>query len=260
MLNGRTMSTRRGRMIGLVVVAVAMTGCGVGKWEIAPTAAPVRAVHAALLKNGHVLLIQGSGNDPDLFAAGTFSTTEWDPVANTFRSIPTPYDMFCSGHAALPDGSLLVAGGTAAYPDQAGNLDYKGSNHAYKFDIATHRYVQVPDLAEGHWYPTLVNRGDGTVVLVGGTDQNAILQSHMQTFDSTGNRGAGTWTPQVTTASFFPPYPALHLMQDGRFLYSGVSTFGDGSDDAGIWNPIANTFNSVAGLPDRYRRDMGASV
>ncbi len=181
-------------------------------------------------------------------------------MANTFRSIPTPYDMFCAGHAALPNGSLLVAGGTSAYPNQAGSLSYKGSNHAYEFDVATHKYVQVPDLAEGHWYPTLVNRGDGTVITVGGLDQNSVLQSHMQIFDSTGNGGAGTWTPQVTTASFFPPYPALHLMQDGRFLYSGVSTFGDGSDDAGIWDATANTFTSVAGLPDRYRRDMGASV
>src|SRR4051812_22268944 len=192
-----TTSMRRGRVAALVAGAVVLSACGGGKWSVAPTPAPVRAVHAALLKNGHVLLIQGSGNDPNVFAAGTFTTTEWDPVANTFRSIPTPYDMFCAGHAALPDGSLLVAGGTAAYPDQSGNLDYKGSTHAYKFDTATHKYVQVPDLAEGHWYPTLVNRGDGTVIAVSGLDQNAILQSHMQIFDSTGNGGAGTWSPQV---------------------------------------------------------------
>ena len=250
--------TRAG--IALCAVVVVVSACGVGKWSTATTPTPVRAVHAALLKNGHVLLIQGSGNDADLFAAGTFTTTEWDPVANTFRSIPTPYDMFCAGHAALPDGSLLVAGGTSAYPDEAGALDYRGSNHAYKFNVATHKYVQVPDLDEGHWYPTLVNRGDGTVIMVSGLDQNAVLQSHMQIFDSAANGGAGTWTPQIETASFFPPYPALHLMADGRYLYSGVSTFGDGSDDAGIWDPNANTFSSVAGLPDRYRRDMGASV
>ncbi len=239
---------------------LAASACGVGTWTVNSKPSPVRAVHAALLNNGHVLLIQGSGNDPNAFAAGTFTTTEWDPAQNTFRTIATPYDMFCSGHAALPDGSLLVAGGTAAYPDVAGTLDYRGSNHAYRFDVATHAYVAVPDLDEGHWYPTLVNSGDGTVIAVGGLDQNSLLQSDTQTFDPAGNAGRGTWTPQRTTASFFPPYPALHLMANGRFFYSGVSTFGDGSDDAGIWDPAANTFNSVPGLIDRYRRDMGASV
>ena len=252
---------RRATRAGVVaVLLLAASACGVGKWTVSSKPSPVRAVHAALLNNGHVLLIQGSGNDANLFAAGTFTTTEWDPVRNTFRSIPTPYDMFCSGHAALPDGSLLVAGGTSAYPQIAANLDYRGSKHAYRFDVATHAYVAVPDLDEGHWYPTLVNRGDGRVIAVGGLDQNSVLQSDTQTFDPAGNAGQGTWTPQQTTASFFPPYPALHLMADGRFFYSGVSTFGDGSDDAGIWDPAANTFNSVPGLIDRYRRDMGASV
>jgi Domain of unknown function (DUF1929)./Glyoxal oxidase N-terminus. len=266
MLQSRKALTRSGRRtrafrwVGVAAILVVASACGVGKWSLNSTPAPVRAVHAALLKNGHVLLIQGSGADPNLFAAGTFTTTEWDPVANTFRSIPTPYDMFCSGHAALPDGSLLVAGGTAAYPNTPGSLDYEGSPHAYRFNVSTHKYVKVPDLAEGHWYPTLVNRGDGKVIMVAGLDQNSVLQSHAQVFDPTANAGAGSWSPQQTTASFLPPYPALHLMADGRYLYSGVSTFGDGSDDAGIWDSTANTFTSVPGLTDRFRRDMGASV
>lgn len=79
-------------------------------------------------------------------------------------------------------------------------------------------------------------------------------------FDATANGGTGAWTPPFETASFFPPYPALHLMADSRYLYSGVSTFGDGSDDAGIWDSTANTFTPVPGLPDRYQRNMGASV
>lgn len=236
------------------------TACGVGKWSLNPTPAPVRAVHAVLLKNGHVLLIQGSGNDPSLFAAGTFTTTEWDPVANKFQTIATPYDMFCSGHAALPDGNLLVAGGTAAYPTTNPNVDYKGSKHAYRFDVATHQYVASPDLAEGHWYPTLVNRGDGTVMLIGGNDDRGSIQSHFQVFDPQANGGTGSWTSQRASAQFFPTYPALHLLADGRFFYSGVSTFGSGNRPAGIWDSAANTFTPVTGLTDPALRDMGASL
>ena len=205
-----------------------------------------------------MLLIQGSGNDPATFAAGTFSTVEWDPVANTFRSIPTPSDMFCSGHAALPDGNLLVAGGTNAYP--TADATYSGSKHAYRFDVDTHEYVAVPDLAEGHWYPTLVNRGDGTVVAVAGVDENPELQSDYQVFDPTANGGVGDWSAQDRTAEFFPTYPALHLLANGSFLYSGVSTFGGGQEPPGIWDATANTFTPIAGLTDANRRDMGASV
>lgn len=138
------------RRIAMVAVVAVASACGVGTWTLNSTPSPVRAVHAALLKNGNVLLLQGSGNDPELFAAGIFATTEWNPVTNTFQSVSTPYDMFCPGHAALPDGSLLVAGGTAGYPDDANGLDYQGSDHAYKYNVATHKYVAVPNLDDGH--------------------------------------------------------------------------------------------------------------
>ncbi|MFJ8311267.1 MULTISPECIES: galactose oxidase-like domain-containing protein [unclassified Streptomyces] len=73
------------------------------------------AIHAALLHTGKVLIIAGSGNKQDHFDAGTFDTVLWDPKDNSFKKIPTPEDFFCGGHAQLPDGKLLVAGGTARY-------------------------------------------------------------------------------------------------------------------------------------------------
>ncbi|MDT0434744.1 MULTISPECIES: kelch motif-containing protein [Streptomyces] len=73
------------------------------------------AIHAALLHTGKVLIVAGSGNEQKKFDKGSFDTVLWDPKANTFKKIPTPDDFFCSGHAALPDGRMLVAGGTARY-------------------------------------------------------------------------------------------------------------------------------------------------
>ncbi|GAA1899887.1 kelch motif-containing protein [Streptomyces sodiiphilus] len=88
-----------------------------GSWEIVdvPEKYRTNAIHAALLRTGKVLLIAGSGNDEEMFEAGTFESVLWDPADNTFRHVPTPDDLFCAGHAALPDGRLLVAGGTARY-------------------------------------------------------------------------------------------------------------------------------------------------
>ncbi|WNV76656.1 galactose oxidase early set domain-containing protein [Geodermatophilus sp. DSM 44513] len=74
-----------------------------------------QAIHAALLHTGDVLLIAGSGNEAEDFDAGTFRTVVWDPVTGEAREVPTPEDLFCSGHAYLPNGNLLVAGGTRKY-------------------------------------------------------------------------------------------------------------------------------------------------
>ncbi|OJF13566.1 radical copper oxidase GlxA [Couchioplanes caeruleus] len=75
----------------------------------------VNAIHAALLNTGKVLIIAGSGNNRDNFEAGTFRTVLYDPAKDSFSEVPTPTDVFCAGHTFLPNGNLLVAGGTKSY-------------------------------------------------------------------------------------------------------------------------------------------------
>ncbi len=88
-----------------------------GHWSILPVPGKFRinAVHAALLYTGKVLIIAGSGNNRGAFAAGTFKSIVWNPENDHFKMIHTPSDMFCGGHAFLPDGKLLIAGGTSRY-------------------------------------------------------------------------------------------------------------------------------------------------
>ncbi|PWI42788.1 galactose oxidase early set domain-containing protein [Streptomyces sp. ICBB 8177] len=99
-----------------------------GHWDLVdvPKQYRINSIHAALLYTGKVLLIAGSGNDERNFRAGTFQSVLWDPVRNTFKMIDTPKDMFCGGHAQLPDGRLLVAGGTARYEVLKGNVKRAG--------------------------------------------------------------------------------------------------------------------------------------
>ncbi|MET9541761.1 kelch motif-containing protein [Streptomyces sp. NPDC006553] len=105
-----------------------------GSWtEVAvPGQYRINAIHAALLHTGKVLLIAGSGNSQKNFDAGTFETVLWDPVENTFKKIPTPVDFFCSGHTQLPDGRLLVAGGTARYEILDGEVKKAGGGMRVK--------------------------------------------------------------------------------------------------------------------------------
>ncbi|GHH85238.1 hypothetical protein GCM10018793_52460 [Streptomyces sulfonofaciens] len=99
-----------------------------GHWALAamPKRYQLNSIHAVLLHTGKVLLVAGSGNDVKHFHGGTFRSTLWDPVKNTFRKIDTPDDMFCAGHAQLPDGKILVAGGTGRYETLKGDVKRAG--------------------------------------------------------------------------------------------------------------------------------------
>ncbi|MFF2042279.1 galactose oxidase-like domain-containing protein [Kitasatospora sp. NPDC058170] len=95
-----------------------------GHWQTVtlPAEFRINAVHATLLRTGKVLIIAGSGNDQKNFDAGTFKSLLWDPAANTYKLVPTPADMFCGGHSSLPDGRVLVAGGTLRYEALDGSV------------------------------------------------------------------------------------------------------------------------------------------
>ncbi|PWI15499.1 galactose oxidase [Streptomyces sp. Act143] len=105
-----------------------------GSWATVdiPEEYRTNAIHAALLHTGKVLIVAGSGNEQKKFDEGSFDTILWDPKDDTFKKIPTPDDFFCSGHAQLPDGRLLVAGGTARYELLDGEIDRAGGGMRVK--------------------------------------------------------------------------------------------------------------------------------
>ncbi|MFI9718098.1 galactose oxidase-like domain-containing protein [Streptomyces sp. NPDC052396] len=99
-----------------------------GHWEAVdvPDEYRINTIHAALLHTGKVLLVAGSGNNAAHFKAQSFRTVLWDPVKDTYKNIPTPKDLFCAGHTQLPDGKLLVAGGTQRYEKLEGDVTKAG--------------------------------------------------------------------------------------------------------------------------------------
>ncbi|WP_405820190.1 kelch motif-containing protein [Streptomyces sp. NBC_00838] len=99
-----------------------------GHWDFLdiPSKFKINSIHASLLHTGKVLLIAGSGNNQKNFDANKFESVLWDPATNDFKMIPTPKDMFCAGHTQLPDGKLLVAGGTKRYEKLKGDATKAG--------------------------------------------------------------------------------------------------------------------------------------
>ena len=88
-----------------------------GQWRTVefPKEFRVNALHAVLLRTGKVLIVAGSGNDRKQFDKGSFRSVLWDPVTDEKKNIPTPADLFCAGHVTLPNGNVLIAGGTRRY-------------------------------------------------------------------------------------------------------------------------------------------------
>ncbi|OIJ88078.1 kelch motif-containing protein [Streptomyces colonosanans] len=99
-----------------------------GHWQILDFPKEYRqdTIHAALLHTGKVLLVAGSGNNQDNFNDKKFDTRIWDPVKGTIRKIPTPSDLFCTGHTQLANGNLLIAGGTKRYEKLQGDVTRAG--------------------------------------------------------------------------------------------------------------------------------------
>ncbi len=253
---------RLGRGLIIVATTLALAACGAGHWAMNPSPMPVRAMHVALMHTGKVLLVAGSGNDRATFDAGTFRTSVWDPVTNTFTPVSTPWDAFCAGHAQLPDGRLLVAGGTGAYESSGGPTAFAGTNKAYVFDPDTDTYQAAPNMDNARWYPSLLTLGDGSVLAVAGQGSDGKLTYNSQKYFG------GAWTPNQpppiyddasSTKQLWPLYPGLHLMADGRVFFSGAHTFG-GTPSPGIWDLTANTFHPVGGLPDLHHTDHAMSV
>ena len=114
---------------------------------------PYIATHAQVLPTGKVLWWPpfGDGDNPTL----------WDPATNTNTAAPrVGANIFCSGHAFLPDGQLLVAGG---------HVDiYMGLPNAYTYDPFNNTWTRLPDMNYGRWYPTSTTLPNGDALVISG--------------------------------------------------------------------------------------------
>ncbi len=86
-------------------------------WEAATIDSNILAIHAAVLPNNKILYFGGSEHNPVQNESGNVddldNTRLFNVADGTVTKIASPTtDVFCSGHAFLSDGRLLVGGGT----------------------------------------------------------------------------------------------------------------------------------------------------
>jgi hypothetical protein len=115
-----------------------------GQWTTLPYTMPINPVHVALLHNGKVLVVSGSGN---YTPTTNYQAAIWDPQMGTITTQPVGWDMFCNGMVVLPDGRPFVLGGTLQYDPFYGWLKTSA------YDPNTGNFVDLHGMAHGRWYP-----------------------------------------------------------------------------------------------------------
>jgi galactose oxidase len=195
---------------------------------------PNVGIHANLLPNGRVLMWGRRDQPTQTLDEHDCTPFVWDPATGgtTFTNQPTranpneKVNLFCSGHAFLADGRLLVVGGHW--------LDEDGINQACLFDFNTNLWTATAPMTLGgaevrRWYPTARTLPDGTVLVFSGSyldpmapvGQRTVIVDLLQVWDN------GTWrtVPQADNSPLDydnpPLYPRLHGASDGRLLMSG---------------------------------------
>ena len=212
-----------------------------GQWTTLPYLMPINPVHVALLYNGKVLVVSGSGNDPrdhDLEAG------LWDPQAGTITTQPITWDMFCNGMVVLPDGRPFVMGGTLQYGP------FFGLNRTSAYDAAFNTFAEQEMMAHGRWYPTGTVLADGRVMVFGGTNEIGVGNKAVEIY----SMGTG-WSPQYVATWTPPLYPRMHLLPNGNVFYSGSTP------NSSLFNTTTNTWTvGVAQTISNRTRGYGTSV
>ncbi|MBE8997004.1 DUF1929 domain-containing protein [Nostoc sp. LEGE 12447] len=231
------------------------------KWQVLSYKAPIIPIHAALLRTGKIFFFCGSGNDPTRLNT-PYDSVVWDVNKGTFThqappldSNNQPIDLFCAGHSFRSEGLLMVAGGTLRYDP------FYGSPSALLFDPITEKWVKIPSMNNGRWYPTVLTLGSGRIFALSGPDKDGKLNRQPEIYSVTFSNG---WNAFPITSPF-PAYAQLFLLSSGKIFYSGAQ-MGDNSGVAPTILTLPDTFTQsitekvVPGLQNPGFGNQAASV
>jgi hypothetical protein len=208
-----------------------------GKWGPLVSGWDIVPLHMHLLPTGKILA-WGRQDQPRV----------WDPESGTFTTVAADAMLFCSGHALMPDGRLMVSGGHLD--------DDKGLAVTHFFtpsgDLGNWNNAGGALMAKGRWYPTVTVLPDGRVVTVAGRDATSTVVSIPEVWNGS------SWVQLTNASKSFPYYPRDFVAPDGRVFYAGemVQTW---------WldvNANGGTGKWTAGPSHQwpYNRDYGSAI
>jgi hypothetical protein len=247
-----------------------------GSWASGKNTSTV-AIHASVLPNGKIFYMAGSGYH-SLHQAGPYEARVLDPNTGSESNISMSEDLFCVGQAPLPNGNILLAGGTLRYDIASDNCNgrWHGLKSAYEFDWSRNRLTKVASMRHGRWYPTCVIMADGNVMVTAGYDEYGDDNRLVEVYNSSSKTwsvrsatsGGSMYTVGATSAgkcsgagspsySGAAPnlllYPRMHLMPSGNIVVAGML------DDIRLWNRSTGSWSTL-GLSCPSYRHYGTSI
>jgi hypothetical protein len=224
-----------------------------GQWSTLNYSMTINPIHVALMHNGKILVVTGSGNcppsqsgcpsGPPFNGSNHAGAVVVDPVAKNITQLSVNWDMFCNSMTMLSDGRVLIAGGTIAYDP------FLGIQKASIFDPSNNSFTDVQNMAHGRWYPTVMLLNDGRVMVFSGQDENGNSNVTSEFYTV----GSG-WSSPVSAGWTPPQYPRLHLLPDGKVFFSGWTP------TSYLFNPSNQSWSTVANTRFGGTRTYGSSV
>ncbi len=184
-------------------VAVEAPTSEVGRWR-APVSWPVMAIHAAVLPTGEVMHY---AYPPERDGRPSVAKV-WNPRTEAFRnvSMDLEVDVYCTGMAYLPDGRLHAAGGWGGEQLCVGS----GIRATHVFDPFTSTWTRLEDMHRSRYYPTSLELGDGSILILSGYDGACLPNRSVEVFHP--DSGLERW-PEATRRMHL--YPRVLLLGSG---------------------------------------------
>jgi hypothetical protein len=192
-------------------LAAASNAYLVGQWSPVFNL-PVVAIHAAVLPDGKVLIWDSVGDLPSE-KYQTHNTTRaiiWDPANGNFirKDVSTGFNLFCAGHAALPDGRQFIAGGNK-------DSTLAGLDTMHTFNPFNNSWNFLGRMNQGgRWYPSVTALANGEMLITSGgpnTSEVYNLESGVRSL--------------TTAVLAMPLYPWLQAAPNGLTFYFGPDNY-----------------------------------
>lgn len=210
--SGDTRASAHTAMAGMREVSPKVAWAARGRWE--PVfELPNVAIHTHVLPTGKVLFWGRRNHPTGSMHEQNCTPYVWDPRTGQLITTPQPtnadgtkVNLFCSGHAFLPDGRLLVVGGHVT--------DGDGLDQACAYDYRTNAWTALPVMNKRRWYPTTTALSDGTVLVSSGSYKDngrVVINDIPQIWDGR------QWAP-ATPFTSLPMYGRMHVAPSGQVL------------------------------------------
>jgi len=244
-------------------------------WKLLPQTTEVLAIHAALLHTGEIVYFSGDEHDKGQNEQGKiFHTRLFGCQSLSVKHVGSPgSDVFCSGHALLGDGRLLVTGGTEAFEDDVGGIHgeahhFTGLRDSWTYDPVCRHWTRTAYLnprpgssvGGGRWYPGMTALASGQVLAVAGhpgstdfrIDHNNVVPEAYAAMPLPW----GKWRLYGANATKGVDYFArMHVLADGRLFC--LTTVGNNRNQA--FDSKTGNWSDVCAGPNPNYNGIGVS-